>query len=280
MTTLKIGALPVFDYLAPCCINNTYQLHQAKMISTQKEDLNERYLENYTREAKIYDQKRWTNAVGSAAKQLRNKQFFDLLKKHNLLNRDSKIIDVASGTGRIALELVALGIKEVVAVDLTPAMLEESKKKLPETYRNNLKYVVADMKKLPFEAATFDGATIGAFFYLIPLKEYSSYVKDISRVVKKDGILVCEIMNMLHLLNPAKFLMKFYYRHILGKKIKSHAYPWELSTVFDTFSPIEIIGTDFPFIFKKISPSLPEKMGRWWLTKYFGGRFIISFRNN
>jgi ubiquinone/menaquinone biosynthesis C-methylase UbiE len=249
-------------------------------MSTAREDnLNQKYLEIYTEEARVYDSKRWTDNVGSSAKNLRNRLFFEILKKNNLLNPDTRIIDIASGTGRIALELVTLGIKKVVATDLTAAMLEVSKSKLPEKYRDNLEYHVADMKHLPFQTQSFDAATIGAFFYLVPLNEYSSYVKDVSRVLKKDGMLVCEIMNMMHLLNPIKFIGKFYHRHILGKKIKSHAYPWELANISDHFVIDEIVGTDFPYIFNRISRTLPEKMGRMPIVKYLGGRFVVSYRN-
>ncbi|MBL0340032.1 MAG: methyltransferase domain-containing protein [Bacteroidetes bacterium] len=248
------------------------------MSSDTKQDLNKRYLEKYTDEAKRYDQHRFHSTAGQITKKLRNGFFFEILRKYNLVAPDKKIIDVASGTGRVALELVTMGYKKVVATDLTNAMLDISRSKLPEQYKNNLDYHIADMKKLPFDSESFDGATMGAFFYLIPLEEYGPYVKDVHRVLKKEGILVCEVMNQLHLFNPVKFIGKFFHRHILGKKIKSHAYPWELQKAFAPFEVVDIIGTDFPYFLRMFGEKFINFLSKSSLTKYFGGRFVVALK--
>ena len=118
------------------------------MSTEQKKDLNQYYLDTYTKEASVYDQRRWTSKGGSKAKSLRNAYFFDILRKYNLIQPEKKIIDVASGTGRVALELVTFGYKKVVACDLTNAMLDVSRSKLPAQYKDILEYHVADMKKV------------------------------------------------------------------------------------------------------------------------------------
>jgi ubiquinone/menaquinone biosynthesis C-methylase UbiE len=248
------------------------------MSSGQDQNLNERYHSSYTEEAKIYDQHRFGSERGQFTKNLRNKYFVEILNKYGLITPEKKIIDVASGTGRVALELVTLGYNKVVAVDLTNAMLDISRSKLPEQYKNNLEYHISDMKKLPFETGSFDGATIGAFFYLIPLSDYKSYTADVYRVLKKDGILVCEVMNQFHLFNPSKLIGKFIHRHIKHKKIKSHAYPWELNKVFAPFEVVEIIGTDFPYIFRVFGDNFINFLSKSSLTKYFGGRFVIGLK--
>ncbi|MBL0339921.1 MAG: class I SAM-dependent methyltransferase [Bacteroidetes bacterium] len=248
------------------------------MSTEANSDLNKKYLESYTEEAKRYDQHRWQNPKGLFAKNQRNKFFFEILSKYGLIAPDKKIIDVASGTGRVALELVTFGYKKVVAVDLTNAMLDVSRSKLPEQYKNNLDYHVADMKKLPFESNHFDGATLGAFFYLIPLSEYSAYLADVNRVLKKDGILVCEVMNQLHVFNPIKLIGKFIHRHIKGKTIKSHAYPWEFKKIFAPFEIVEVIGTDFPGFFRIFGDGFVNFLSKSPLTKYFGGRFVVGLK--
>lgn len=248
------------------------------MTSESKQDLNKHYLETYTEEAKRYDQHRFQSSSGQMTKKLRNGYFFEILRKYGLVEPDKKIIDVASGTGRVALELVTMGYKKVVATDLTNAMLDISRSKLPDQYKSNIEYHVADMKKLPFESESFDGATMGAFFYLIPLNEYRPYIADVHRVLKKDGILVCEVMNQLHLFNPIKAIGKFVHRHIKGKKIKSHAYPWELQKVFTPFEVVDVIGTDFPYFFRLFGEGFVNFISKFPLTKYFGGRFIVALK--
>jgi ubiquinone/menaquinone biosynthesis C-methylase UbiE len=248
------------------------------MSNEQKKDLNQYYLDTYTKEASVYDQRRWASKRGGKAKSLRNEYFFDVLRKYNLIRPDKKIIDVASGTGRVALELVTFGYEKVVACDLTDAMLNVSRSKLPPQYKDKLEYHVADMKKLPFPDGSFDGATLGAFFYLVPLEEYGAYTRDIYRVLRKDGILVCEVMNQLHLFNPFKGIMKFWHRHIRGKKIKSHAYPWELKKAFAPFEVVEIIGTDFPAFTMLFGDRFIRFLSRSPLTKYLGGRFVVGLK--
>ena len=206
------------------------------MSTEQKKDLNQYYLDTYTKEASVYDQRRWTSKGGSKAKSLRNAYFFDILRKYNLIQPEKKIIDVASGTGRVALELVTFGYKKVVACDLTNAMLDVSRSKLPAQY------------------------------------------KDIHRVLQKDGILVCEVMNQLHFFNPFKAVMKFWHRHVRGKKIKSHAYPWELKKAFAPFEVVDIIGTDFPAVMTIFGDGFLRFLSRSPLTKYFGGRFVVGLK--
>lgn len=248
------------------------------MTVVNKKDLNEHYQDVYTKEAKIYDQRSFVSKRGHRAMSLRNKYFFVILEKYDLIQPDKKIIDVASGTGRVALELVKFGYKKVVACDLTEAMLDVSRSKLPEEYKDVLEYRLADMKQLPFETNSFDGATLGSFFYLIPLKEYPSYTADIYRVLKKDGILVTEVMNQMHLTNPFKAVLKFWHRHVLGKKIKSHAYPWELKKLFAPFEVVEVIGTDFPGFLRIFGDGFIDFLSRFPLTKYIGGRFTVGLK--
>lgn len=60
------------------------------MNTEQKKDLNQYYLDTYTKEASVYDQRRWTSKGGSKAKSLRNAYFFDILRKYNLIQPEKK----------------------------------------------------------------------------------------------------------------------------------------------------------------------------------------------
>src|ERR671937_2577393 len=73
---------------------------------------------------------------------------------------DDVVLDVATGTAAVALELVRRTGCSVVGVDQSPEMLDEARRRLllaAETRRIRLAEASAD--ELPFEAGSFDGLT-------------------------------------------------------------------------------------------------------------------------
>jgi SAM-dependent methyltransferase len=64
---------------------------------------------------------------------------------------DERALDVGAGTGALAFAL-ASRVREVVAVELDPAMAERARQSAPP----NVEVVVADGEALPFEAFSFD----------------------------------------------------------------------------------------------------------------------------
>ena len=70
------------------------------------------------------------------------------------------VVDLATGTGAVALELVRQKGCSVVGVDQSPEMLDEARRRLllaAETKRVRL--VEASAQELPFEDRSFDGLT-------------------------------------------------------------------------------------------------------------------------
>src|SRR5213595_753388 len=97
--------------------------------------------------------------------------------------RPSKILDLATGTGDLALALQkALPDAEVVGVDFLPEMLELAQRKgVRET-------VLADAMKLPFVDASIDCVTIG--FGLRNMENWGRALGETSRVLKSNGHLL------------------------------------------------------------------------------------------
>ncbi|HEX5465721.1 MAG TPA: ubiquinone/menaquinone biosynthesis methyltransferase [Candidatus Limnocylindrales bacterium] len=98
-------------------------------------------------------------------------------------------IDVACGTGKLALALTGLVGPQgrVEAVDLSPAMIDRARAvagSLPQ-----LRFAVADALALPFPDATFEAATIG--FGLRNLPDFEAGFRELARVVKPGGRVVC-----------------------------------------------------------------------------------------
>ena len=98
----------------------------------------------------------------------------------------NKIVDLATGTGDLALALQKkMPSAEVTGVDFLPEMVEIAKRK---GVRQTL---VADAMKLPFQNASFDAATIA--FGLRNLPEWSGALREMRRVLNANGhVLILE----------------------------------------------------------------------------------------
>src|SRR5690349_6361465 len=71
---------------------------------------------------------------------------------------DWVMLDVATGGGHTALKFAPL-VKKVVALDLTPQMLEAAEKFITSKGVTNVEFKQGDAESLPFETNTFDLVT-------------------------------------------------------------------------------------------------------------------------
>jgi len=146
----------------------------------------------------------------------------------NWLNpqENTKLIDVASGTGDIAkLFLEYINYKgRVYCVDENKGMLEINKKKLKN--QNNVEWYCNKAEKLPFKDNEFDYYTIS--FGIRNVSNIDNAFKEAYRVLKPGGRLLClefskvenEILNTLY---------KIYSKTIpvMGKIILKNSKPYE-----------------------------------------------------
>lgn len=102
------------------------------------------------------------------------------------INEQTKILDVATGTGEQAL---AFGKKggEVVGVDLSEAMLKRAIRK--NNYKN-VRFELADATRLPFADNTFDIVSISFGLHEMPLSIIEKTLDEMTRVTKKHGKIV------------------------------------------------------------------------------------------
>src|SRR5436190_852341 len=97
--------------------------------------------------------------------------------------RPGKIVDLATGTGDLALVLqTKLPNAEVTGVDFAPEMLELAQRKgVRQT-------MLADAMNLPFRDASFDCVTIA--FGLRNMRDWRGALTEMSRVLRPDGHLL------------------------------------------------------------------------------------------
>jgi demethylmenaquinone methyltransferase/2-methoxy-6-polyprenyl-1,4-benzoquinol methylase len=93
------------------------------------------------------------------------------------------ILDVATGTGSLALEL-SHSAKKVVGIDLSDKMLEEAKGKKGG---DNLTFLQMDASQMVFDDEEFDVVTISLGLHDMPIDIRSAVLKEVQRVLKKDG---------------------------------------------------------------------------------------------
>jgi demethylmenaquinone methyltransferase/2-methoxy-6-polyprenyl-1,4-benzoquinol methylase len=107
-----------------------------------------------------------------------------------------RALDVASGTGDLALELAArMGpAGEVVGTDFSERMLELARQKAAARVGAGarLRFEAANALELPYEDSSFDAATVG--FGARNFSDLSRGLSEMARVVRPDGrVVVLEI---------------------------------------------------------------------------------------
>jgi demethylmenaquinone methyltransferase/2-methoxy-6-polyprenyl-1,4-benzoquinol methylase len=93
----------------------------------------------------------------------------------------STVLDVATGTGAVARELLARKECTVVGLDQSPEMLAEARRRLPA----DVKLFEARAEQLPFPDAAFDALT---FTYLLRyVEDPGAVLHELARVVRPGG---------------------------------------------------------------------------------------------
>ncbi len=98
-------------------------------------------------------------------------------------------LDLGTGTGDIARELVRQGARRVVAGDFVPAMLEAAEEKARKDGYDSIRFTTADALDLPFADATFDCVTSGFLIRNVSNPELAFL--EMHRVLKPGGRVVC-----------------------------------------------------------------------------------------
>lgn len=163
--------------------------------------------------------------------------------------KPSSVLDVACGTGDLALEMVGLHPERIVGIDLSENMLEIGRQKIA---RWNLHHIITlqsgDAEHLPFPDDSFDAVTVA--FGVRNFENLLTGLTEMRRVLRPGGRLL-----ILEFSHPAKFPMKqlygFYSRTVIpamGRMISGS------STAY-TYLPQSVSafpsGNDFLEILKK-----------------------------
>ncbi len=111
-------------------------------------------------------------------------------------------LDIATGTGDLAISMAQEGIQKVVGLDLSEGMLSVGRKKIANSsLAHKLELIQGDSEALPFEENSFDAITVA--FGVRNFETLENGLKEIYRVLKPGGIFV-----VLETSVPTKFPFK------------------------------------------------------------------------
>tara|TARA_R110001606_G_scaffold28147_1_gene89462 strand:- start:487 stop:1221 length:735 start_codon:yes stop_codon:yes gene_type:complete len=149
----------------------------------------------------------------------------------------NKILDIATGTGDLAINMTKTGAKEIIGLDISPGMLEVGKRKISEkNLGDTIKMIVGDSENLPFEDNSFDAITVA--FGVRNFENLEKGLQEIYRVLKPEGSFVV-LETSIPTKTPYKQGYKFYTKFILptigklfSKDRSAYAYLSESAAAF------------------------------------------------
>ncbi len=161
------------------------------------------------------------------------KKVVEILKKE----KPQSILDIATGTGDLAIALVKTGAKKIVGLDISPGMLAVGKDKVTDKKLNStIEMVVGDSEKLTFEDNSFDAVTVS--FGVRNFETLNTGMAEILRVLKPNGTLVV-LETSVPTKTPYKQGYNFYTKNILpligklfSKDDSAYGYLSESASVF------------------------------------------------
>lgn len=127
--------------------------------------------------------------------------------------KPAHILDMATGTGDLAIECLKLNPSKVTGIDLSEGMLEVGRKKLKEMgISDKIELIKGDSEGIKFEDNTFDACTVA--FGVRNFENLDKGLAEIYRVLKPGAKLVVLEFSKPKVF-PIKQLYNFYFSTIL-----------------------------------------------------------------
>jgi len=112
------------------------------------------------------------------------------------LQKNAKILDIGCGAGVMVREIANRGY-EVFGMDYSYDMIKKAKGVCGVNAELNIKFLQGDIESLPFKDSVFDMVScLGVITYL---KSEEKALREMSRIIRPDGILILSILNKVPL---------------------------------------------------------------------------------
>ncbi|NOR27221.1 MAG: bifunctional demethylmenaquinone methyltransferase/2-methoxy-6-polyprenyl-1,4-benzoquinol methylase UbiE [Lutibacter sp.] len=101
----------------------------------------------------------------------------------------TSILDIATGTGDLAINLVETKAEKIIGLDISDGMLQVGREKIEKlNLTNTIEMVLGDSEKIPFEDNSFDAITVA--FGVRNFEDLEKGLSEIYRVLKTGGTFV------------------------------------------------------------------------------------------
>ncbi len=101
-------------------------------------------------------------------------------------SKPESILDIATGTGDLAIAMANTGAKKIIGLDISTGMLEVGKNKIVQkNLDDTITMIVGDSENLPFEDNSFDAITVA--FGVRNFENLEKGLSEIYRVLKPKG---------------------------------------------------------------------------------------------
>lgn len=173
------------------------------------------------------------------------------------------ILDIATGTGDLAINLSETSADKITGLDISSGMLEIGKEKIKRKgLESRIEMILGDSEKMPFSDNSFDAITVA--FGVRNFETLENGLKEILRVLKPGGTFVILETSMPDK-TPYKQGYNFYTKNILpligrifSKDRSAYKYLCESASVFPYGEALNNILRNIGFISVK---DLPQTFG-------------------
>jgi len=161
------------------------------------------------------------------------KKVVDIVAK----SKAKRILDIATGTGDLAINLAETEAEEIIGLDISDGMLEVGRKKIAAKHLSDkIKMTLGDSENLPFDDDSFDAITVA--FGVRNFENLEKGLSEILRVLKPHGTFVI-LETSVPTKSPFKQGYKLYSKYILptigkvfSKDRSAYSYLSESASVF------------------------------------------------
>ena len=137
------------------------------------------------------------------------KKVVEIVKSKN----PDTILDIATGTGDLAINLAETNASKIIGLDISSGMLEIGKDKIKKKHLDSkIEMVLGDSENMPFNDNTFDAITVA--FGVRNFETLENGLKEIYRVLKPNGAFVI-LETSIPTKTPYKQGYVFYSKNIL-----------------------------------------------------------------
>ncbi|WP_100613376.1 bifunctional demethylmenaquinone methyltransferase/2-methoxy-6-polyprenyl-1,4-benzoquinol methylase UbiE [Confluentibacter citreus] len=187
------------------------------------------------------------------------KKVVNIVKETN----PNTILDIATGTGDLAIALTKTNATQIIGLDISNGMLEIGKEKIKKQgLENKIQMVLGDSENMPFEDNTFDAITVS--FGVRNFETLENGLKEILRVLKPGGCFVI-LETSMPTKTPYKQGYNFYTKNILpvigrlfSKDKSAYTYLCESASMFPYGEALNNILRKIGFISVK---DFPQTLG-------------------